>query len=233
MFLHLLTVRVVVLLNKFLQCGVLAFLSTLPLSVVAADDWNEATYDKENDIRVFTRHLDGSDTLTFKATTHVTGNLTAGVVLLQDAPRAKDWIFNCKIMEEVELISASQGIYYMITDMPWPVTDRDLITETQVSQDQESLAVRVDIKARNDVFPANDDFIRIREMSGYWLLTPKEGNQIEVIYEAHVDPGGGLPSWLVNSFLVDAPLNTLRGFRRLVGEEVYQKAERAFIRETN
>jgi len=199
--------------------------------VVAADDWNEATYDKENDIRIFTRHVEGSDTLAFKAITHVTGRLTAGVALLQDAQRTKDWVFNCKIMEEIELISDTQGIYYMITNMPWPVKDRDSITETRVSQDQESLVVRVDMKARNDVFPSNDDFIRIKEMSGYWLFTPIEGNQIEVVYEAYADPGGGLPSWLVNSFLVDAPLNTLRGFRQLIGEEIYQKANRAFIRE--
>ncbi|MDF1640224.1 MAG: START domain-containing protein [Thalassolituus sp.] len=209
----------------------LVLLSALSFSVVAADDWNEATYDKENDIRIFTRHVEGSDTLAFKAITHVTGRLTAGVALLQDAQRTKDWVFNCKIMEEIELISDTQGIYYMITNMPWPVKDRDSITETRVSQDQESLVVRVDMKARNDVFPSNDDFIRIKEMSGYWLFTPIEGNQIEVVYEAHADPGGGLPSWLVNSFLVDAPLNTLRGFRQLIGEEIYQKANRAFIRE--
>jgi hypothetical protein len=216
---------------KFLQGSVLVLLSALSFSVVAADDWNEATYDKENDIRIFTRHVEGSDTLAFKAITHVTGRLTAGVALLQDAQRTKDWVFNCKIMEEIELISDTQGIYYMITNMPWPVKDRDSITETRVSQDQESLVVRVDMKARNDVFPSNDDFIRIKEMSGYWLFTPIEGNQIEVVYEAHADPGGGLPSWLVNSFLVDAPLNTLRGFRQLIGEEIYQKANRAFIRE--
>ena len=209
----------------------LVVLSALSFSVVAADDWNEATYDKENDIRIFTRHVEGSDTLAFKAITHVTGRLTAGVALLQDAQRTKDWVFNCKIMEEIELISDTQGIYYMITNMPWPVKDRDSITESRVSQDQESLVVRVDMKARNDVFPSNDDFIRIKEMSGYWLFTPIEGNQIEVVYEAHADPGGGLPSWLVNSFLVDAPLNTLRGFRQLIGEEIYQKANRAFIRE--
>ena len=209
----------------------LVVLSALSFSVVAADDWNEATYDKENDIRIFTRHVEGSDTLAFKAITHVTGRLTAGVALLQDAQRTKDWVFNCKIMEEIELISDTQGIYYMITNMPWPVKDRDSITETRVSQDQESLVVRLDMKARNDVFPSNDDFIRIKEMSGYWLFTPIEGNQIEVVYEAHADPGGGLPSWLVNSFLVDAPLNTLRGFRQLIGEEIYQKANRAFIRE--
>ncbi|APR66922.1 hypothetical protein CN03_08240 [Thalassolituus oleivorans] len=216
---------------KFLQGSVLVLLSALSFSVVAADDWNEATYDKENDIRIFTRHVEGSDTLAFKAITHVTGRLTAGVALLQDAQRTKDWVFNCKIMEEIELISDTQGIYYMITNMPWPVKDRDSITETRVSQDQESLVVRVDMKARNDVFPSNDDFIRIKEMRGYWLFTPIEGNQIEVVYEAHADPGGGLPSWLVNSFLVDAPLNTLRGFRQLIGEEIYQKANRAFIRE--
>ena len=63
------------------------------------------------------------------------------------------------------------------------------------------------------------------------LFTPLANGQVEVVYEAHADPGGGLPSWLVNSFVVDAPLNTLRGLREKIGKEVYQSASRAYISE--
>ena len=35
-------------------------------------------------------------------------------------------------------------------------------------------------------------------------------------YEVHTEPGGSVPSWLANSFVVDAPLQTLQGLRAKV-----------------
>ena len=205
---------------------VLLMIACLP---AFAGDWKEATYDDDDDIRVFTRSVKGSDMNAFRAVTHVKSTLAAPVALLQDTARTQDWVFKCKAMALIEEQSETQALYYMVTEMPWPVKNRDSISETTISQDPVSKAVRVDVAARNDVWPENDDNIRIRKMNGYWLFTPKGDGVIEVTYEAHADPGGGLPSWLVNSFVVDAPLNTLRGFRRLIGEEQYQGAERPFI----
>ena len=52
------------------------------------------------------------------------------------------------------------------------------------------------------------------KVEGFWSLTPREG-EIEVIYEVHSEPGGSVPAWLANSFVVDAPFNTLQGLRQL------------------
>ena len=210
---------------KWLPLALMLVLA-LPAS---AGDWKEATYDEEHDIRVFTRSVKGSDMKAFKAITHVQSSLTAPVALLQDVDRSHEWVFNCKAMALIEELSDTEAVYYMVTEMPWPVKNRDSISQTVITQNPETKTVRVDIDARNDVFPENDDHVRIRKMTGYWQFVPQGDGVIEVTYEAHANPGGGLPSWLVNSFVVDAPINTLRGFRDLISEDVYQSAQRNFI----
>ncbi|MAR00138.1 MAG: hypothetical protein CMI00_06315 [Oceanospirillaceae bacterium] len=214
---------------KWSGCLVLLALAGLALPAQAAD-WDEVRYDSDHDIRVFTRKVKGSDLKAFRAVTQVSSTLTGLVALLEDAPRAKDWVFKCREMTLVEAISPTEAIYYMITDMPWPVKNRDSISHSRVTQDAVTGTVRVDIDAADGYMGAKKGYVRIREMSGYWLFTPKENGRVEVIYEAHADPGGGLPSWLVNSFVVDAPLNTLRGLQDLIADETYQTAQRDYIK---
>lgn len=205
-------------------------LSLLPQTVWAGD-WQEVRYDDKEDIRVFTQKMKGSEFKAFRAVTRVNSTLTGLVALLEDADAAKDWVFKCRRMELIESLSPTESYYYMITDMPWPVKNRDSISLAKVTQDAATGQVRVDIQAANGIKKSRKGYVRIREMSGYWLFTPLANGQVEVVYEAHADPGGGLPSWLVNSFVVDAPLNTLRGLREKIGKEVYQSASRAYISE--
>ncbi|MNO08734.1 hypothetical protein D3C81_2315520 [compost metagenome] len=50
-------------------------------------------------------------------------------------------------------------------------------------------------------------------MDGLWKLVPKGAGEVEVTYQVHTEPGGSVPSWLANSFVVDAPFNTLKAMR--------------------
>jgi len=203
-------------------------LSVLVMPVLASD-WEEVTYDSDDDIRVWTRHVKGSDMKAFRGVTVLESTVTAPIALLQDVKRANEWVFNCKAMDLIEELSSTNAIYYTVTSMPWPVKNRDSISETTITQNPDTGAVLVTMSARNDIFPVNDDHIRVTEFEGTWLIEPLEGNNIRVTYEAHADPGGALPSWLVNSFVVEAPLNTLREFRKVVIEDQYQQATRSYI----
>jgi hypothetical protein len=37
---------------------------------------------------------------------------------------------------------------------------------------------------------------------------------VEVTYEVHADPGGNLPAWVINMFLVDTPFNDLKNLQK-------------------
>ena len=56
---------------------------------------------------------------------------------------------------------------------------------------------------------------------------------MEVTYEVHTEPGGSVPSWLANSFVVDAPLQTLRGLRLRMWEPAHYIARTEAYRMCN
>ncbi len=41
----------------------------------------------------------------------------------------------------------------------------------------------------------------------------EENNNVTVIYQFHGDPGGDVPAWLANSFVVSHPYKTLQNLK--------------------
>ena len=69
------------------------------------------------------------------------------------------------------------------------------------------------LKGVPDYIPEVQGEIRVPELAGLWKLSPRGDGRTEGIYEMRGEPGGSVPSWLANSFVVDAPLETLRTLR--------------------
>lgn len=203
---------------------------TASLTVLADGRWTLEKQDDELGIQVFTREVDGSDLKAFRGTMTLKSTLTAPVALIEDTRRAPEWMYNCKVVEIIEFLSPGEALSYMVTEAPWPVSDRDTIVHSLASQDKDSKVVRIDVHARTDVFPENDEYVRITQMQGFWSFAPAaRAGMIDVIYEVHAEPNGGLPSWLANSVVVETPYHTLKNMQRLLQESQYQQAELAFI----
>lgn len=66
-----------------------------------------------------------------------------------------------------------------------------------------------------EYLPEVDGYVRVSRIDGFWEFAPKEGGEVEVTYQVHTEPGGNVPSWLANKFVVEAPYNTLRQLRSL------------------
>jgi hypothetical protein len=64
-----------------------------------------------------------------------------------------------------------------------------------------------------DYAPQEKGFVRVAQVQGFWKMVPQGANQTQVIYQVHTEPGGSVPSWLANKFVVDAPFNTLKALR--------------------
>ncbi len=61
--------------------------------------------------------------------------------------------------------------------------------------------------------PEEKGYVRVAQVEGFWKLVPKGANETEVTYQVHTKPGGSVPSWLANKFVVDAPFNTLKALK--------------------
>lgn len=190
-----------------------------------AAEWSLEKNDKQNQIQVYTRIQPDSPLKEFRGEMKVKSTLTALVALVEDVNAATSWIHNCGGLDIIERKADNNLIIYMITEAPWPVKNRDSIIESLLSQDPQSLTVRIDMTVRNDVFPEDDEFVRITNMQGSWTFEPVADGWVNVTYQVHADPGGGIPNWLINSLVVDAPYYTLKNMREKVREAKYQSPD--------
>lgn len=205
---------------KSLFIGVVACSSM----IVQASDWKLAKDDTKNGIQVFTRVVEGSPLKEFRGVANVPATITAAVALVNDHSAGPDWIQDCKELKTLERPSPTEAHFYMVTGAPWPVKDRDSTIYSKLSQDPETKEARVDMEIRTDLMEEKKGRVRITEMHGSWVFTPVDAETTQVTYQAHADPAGSLPNWLINSLVVDMPYTTLKNMQTKVLEEKYQNA---------
>ena len=58
---------------------------------------------------------------------------------------------------------------------------------------------------------------------GKWVFTPLENGKTQVYHQFGGDPGGSIPAWIVNMFLVDGPYKTMLGLQETIAKRSSKK----------
>jgi len=177
-------------------------------------DWEKVK--EEDGVTVYTRPVSGSDFNAFKAITEVNAPIDRVEAALRDINTYDQWYNQVSHGEKLSENRPNAGYCYVIVDLPWPAKDRDNIFEYQWIIDNQNGTRTLTSHAVPDYLPRKEDCIRIEKTDSIWRLTPKGPNRVEIYHEAHADPGGQLPAWIVNSFLVDGPVRSLTQLRARV-----------------
>lgn len=184
-------------------------------------EW-ELAKDKDG-IKVFLKTVPGSKIKEFKGMTNIKSSLDSILAVLNDTEACPKWIHNCKDAFKLSEISFNEGYVYQVINFPFPVKDRDLILHSVMTQDVDTNQVTIKLTAVPDYIPETRN-VRIKKSDGLYLLKPLPDRSIEVTWQHHTEPEGGIPKWIVNSLLVDTPFKTLNNLREIVKEEKYQRA---------
>ncbi len=202
-----------------------------PLPVPAAQDWQAVDSDEGKNILVYTLDTESSDYMATRGVTTVTASLGALVNLIADTDSFPEWMHQIKHAKILEQSSQTERLTYLAQDSPWPVKDRDMVVYSKLLQDPDSKEVVIDMQARPDAFPEQDDHVRIPEMANRWRLSPKGKGQIAIVYEIHANPGGSLPARIYNATAAETPLKTLQGLHRMLEQPEYRDARMPGIEE--
>jgi hypothetical protein len=185
----------------------------------------------EDGIKVYTRLPEGSSLDEVRATVRVKTTLSAFTALLKDVPGYKDWAYNCVEAKIIKVVCDTAQCYYTQTDLPWPVSNRDLIFRSSLKQDSITLIIKTNSVCVPDMLEENEGIVRIRSGSTSWTLTPLSRGFVDVDYFASIDPGGTVPAWLINSTIDMGPYNTLKNVRKLLEGGKYKNATFWFVKE--
>lgn len=189
-------------------------------SSLYANQWQLSK--QEKGIDVFVKDSKTSALDSFKGVVTIPASLTSLVTVLDDTKAYTRLLHDCKKAQVIKEIGNNQAIKYIVTNMPWPVKDRDMVVQSVLTQNKQTKQVVIAMKATPKLLAISPNKVRIKNMTGRWILKPVNKTSTVVTYEMNVDPGGSLPKWLVNTIAVDIPFFTLENLRTLVKQEKYQ-----------
>jgi hypothetical protein len=194
--------------NKKYWCAALGLAIALS-GAVHAEEWKLA---KDQDgIQVYLATVPGSDFKAYRGVTIIHADVRTISALQEDVGGACTWIYECK---EQKLLKrqGNESWTHSYFNTPWPVTARDSVMHVTTEQAADGSLMRR-LEAVPAYLPEEKGYVRVTKADGFWRLLPKGDGQVEVTYQLQSEPGGSVPSWVANKFVIDAPFNTLKGLR--------------------
>lgn len=201
--------------KKILLSAILILLTTFSF---AQNDWK---FVKNTDgIKVYNKKSGGLKDVKIEITFDC--NMSTLIEVLMDISSFPKWIYKVKTAKIVKTISQNQRIYYDQIEMPWPVKDRDLVGLSKITQNPATKEVILEDFGQTKGVPLNPDYIRVTDFHAKWVLTPTSSG-IKGVYTLHSDPAGELPDAVVNLFVDEGPVNSMKALRKMIKEKKYSQ----------
>ena len=172
----------------------------------------------ENGIKVYTRILAHSDYKEFRGEMDVATKLDVLLNFIKNAERCPDWQYKC-----IKMLNLSNGYIYKLSNLPWPLSDRYTVMQSQMHHDQQHNIYTLQLKniEREQLpqqilaqLPEEDDTVQMRFSDGYWQFKVDTPSTIHITYQMHGDPAGVIPAVLANQGVTNAAFVTLSNLKK-------------------
>lgn len=184
--------------------------------ILSNDGWE---FEKTKyEVEVYSKLLPGYKVKAFKATGLIEGTVEAVTAVVMDIENYVEWYPNCKVGEVLEGSTELEQFRRVEFKLPWPFDNRDAANKLVVSNQADS--TWIEILNAADYVPKLKKVYRVGKTEGYWSIVKENETQTRLTYAAVGEPGG-IPTWIVNIFLFDSPLEAVNNIREMVKKEQY------------
>ncbi len=181
-------------------------------------------------IKVYTGKLADSKFNAIRVTCKLTGNLSSLASILLQPEFQPEWVIATKTSKLVKRLSNNHLYYYNIASLPWPLENRDMVIDLSIHQDSVTKKMMIYANAIDKVMPHVDGLERIPFSQATWEVIPIATNEIQIDYTLKINPGGGIPAWVVNMFIAKAPYESFHNLSKIIQEKRFQDKQFDFIR---
>ena len=180
-------------------------------------DWKLAK--DKNGIQVYTRSTESSKFKEYKSVTELEASPAELLEILLDVEAYAEWMANVKEASLLKKQGDDMFFIYSEVNVPWPFDNRDQVTLSTVTRGPQQGEIRIGIKILPGYIPEKDGVVRIPSGAGLWTFIPLQNGKTRVYHRFGGDPGGNIPAWIVNIFLVDGPYKTMIGLQERISGE--------------
>jgi hypothetical protein len=149
--------------------------------------------------------------------------------VLLDVNNQYQWVYKTSVSHILKEVNAADVYFYTVTAIPWPFEDRDMVVHMNIKQNTANKALTILAKNIDGILPPKEKMVRLKYSSAVWTITPISNKQYTIDYRVQIDPGDGLPIWLLNLFSSDGPYESFKNLKEKVKLPQYALAKFPFI----
>lgn len=206
--------------KKLNLCLMMVLLFVLNTLAVSASEWQPEI--KKNGIDAYSRVVEGTDILEIRAITVVDARMEVIAEVLRDIPANVEWRPKCVECRLLERHNRNAMTTYTRIDLPWPVSDRDVVIKADTSINLNTGRVVVSLGSVDHYkAPPPDGNVRITEFFSQYYLEYINREQTGIIFTTRVNPAGSIPTFLVNMFNKRFAYEEMLGLTNMVKKKKY------------
>jgi hypothetical protein len=195
--------------------------------------YSQTEWDLKKDkdgIKVYTGKLQDSKFNAIKVICKLNGSLSSLAAILLQPALQPEWVDATKTSFLVKRLAANHIYYYNIASLPWPLMNRDMVIDMIIHQDSLSKKMTIHANSIDKIKPEITGLVRIPLSQATWEIVPIGLNRIQVEYTLKINPGGGIPAWVVNMFIAKVPYESFHSLSKIIQENRFQKQQFDFIK---
>lgn len=208
-------------------CMVLIAVAVTAVAEIRVSEWEEVS--GRDGIVGYTRMTSLTEVEEVKAVGVVEAPVAVIEAVIRDVEAEPQFMYKCAEAAEFTPLGLPEtddiGYVYNRTGMPWPVSDRDVVVKSALMVDAKTGTLFVRSREVEEVYPhASSGLVRMPILRYIMIVTPLDESKSQVHYQVLTDPGGSLPTFLVNLFSKNMGVDTIAGLREMVKKEKYRNA---------
>lgn len=196
--------------KKIILLFALSLLSLVSFS--QKDEWSLAK--DKNGIKVYTKSAEEAKIKEFKAIATINASALAIEKELKNVEKHDQWIKDVLNPQILKKVNENEYYSYYELKIPFPFDNRDMILHVTCKTENE--VINISQKTASTYISKKSGIVRMPISEGNWKLTPQGKGATVVHYQFLADPGGSIPSWITNMFIVDGPYSTLLNLKAIL-----------------
>ena len=182
-----------------------------------ADDLWEVVRNEQG-IEISLSKVSGSNYKMFRGEAMISAQAETIMAMLTHPDSCSLWRYKCKTF-----ISLGDSYHLMINDLPWPLSDRFVITRNILTDESTLQITHVPLSElppeQTNNLPDHDEhdgMIEMDEYNGFWKVEQLNSDEVNVIFQMQANPAGSIPAAVINNGVVNNPFNSLLSLRKHV-----------------
>ena len=171
---------------------------------------------KRDQIMLYTRKEGNGSLKSFRGVTDIRGDFREIITMIGNPKDLRWWGRDVHGIRVLDYEKDKHIQYYLIYDAPWPFTDRDLVSDVQITTDSLTGTRTVFSQPLLNVVPESPGLVRVTKYWQKWTIQPLKKGVVHLTLEGYIDPAGNIPDWLYNMVVIDTPLRLIREVQKRV-----------------